>query len=94
MSLADWTRRDGALWLTGDTDVSIRWTASIAGEPFESHVGDSSYDFRSLAEAVDWCEQVAFGRAILAGASPLPVDPADEDPTADQKFLAERGLSV
>lgn len=94
MSFTNWTRRDDALWLNGQDDVSVRMSSSIGGDPFQGVVGNASGSFRYLVDAVDWCEEVVTGRAVLLGVLPLPDSEADEVLTDNQKFLAERGLSI
>jgi hypothetical protein len=85
-NFTNWTKRDNALWMDEYTDVSVEFVADQEGNPFVGRVGSASYAVEFLDDAMDWCSQVAHGRAIITGPDPLPGPD-------DTEFLAERGLT-
>jgi hypothetical protein len=86
----NWTKDEaGAARLAGHTDVGVRFTDCLDGNPFCAAVGGAVGYFAHLTEAMDWCEEVARGRAVLK--SPEPFDQAD---AAYDNFLEARGLTA
>jgi hypothetical protein len=84
-----WTKDgEGTAWLSGHDDVSVIFSEDWEGRPFVGAVGNAKGVFPTLPDAMDWCEEVARGRAILK--SPEPFDQSDE---AYDDFLEQRGLT-
>lgn len=81
-----WSKRNEALWLDAYDDVSVHFSPDQEGNPFFASVGAATYAVEFLDDAMDWCSQVAHGRAIIIGTEPLPGPD-------DTEFLEQRGLT-
>jgi hypothetical protein len=86
-----WETKENGIKLRGLDDVYVEFVDTDDGRPFIANVGAAEGRFPNLADALNWAEEAALGRAVVLGQTPpvLVDQTSDSDPP---QFLTERGL--